>query len=134
MSKKSTPAQEYVYPAVFHENEDGTYTIIFPDLPGCISEGKSLGNAMKMAEAALTQWIEYLKDEKEDIPKPSQLQSIELENNEFVNFIRADIKDNRAVKRTISLPRWMDEQAAEEGLSLSKILQEALSKRFIPAN
>lgn len=100
--------QEYVYPAVFHANEDGTYTIIFPDLPGCISEGKSLGNAMKMAEAALTQWIEYLKDSKGEIPVPSNLHDIELENNEFVNFIRADIKDNRAVKRTISLPRWMD--------------------------
>ena len=132
--KECKTIQEYVYPAVFHANEDGTYTIIFPDLPGCISEGKSLGNAMKMAEAALTQWIEYLNDSKEEIPKPSNLQDVELENNEFVNFIRADIKDSRAVKRTISLPRWMDEQAAEEGLSLSKILQEALSKRFIPAN
>ncbi|WP_293556799.1 type II toxin-antitoxin system HicB family antitoxin [Phascolarctobacterium sp.] len=132
--KECKTIQEYVYPAVFHANEDGTYTIIFPDLPGCISEGKSLGNAMKMAEAALTQWIEYLNDSKENIPVPSKLQDVKLENNEFVNFIRADIKDSRAVKRTISLPRWMDEQAAEEGLSLSKILQEALSKRFIPAN
>ena len=78
--------QEYVYPAVFHANEDGTYTIIFPDLPGCISEGKSLGNAMKMAEAALTQWIEYLNDSREEIPVPSNLQDVELENNEFVNF------------------------------------------------
>lgn len=132
--KKCKTIQEYVYPAVFHTNEDGTYTIIFPDLPGCISEGKSLGNAMKMAEAALTQWIEYLNESNENIPAPSNLQDVELENSEFVNFIRADIKDSRAVKRTISLPRWMDEQAAEEGLSLSKILQEALSKRFIPAN
>lgn len=132
--KECKTIQEYVYPAVFHANEDGTYTIIFPDLPGCISEGKSLGNAIKMAEAALTQWIEYLNDSKENIPVPSKSQDVELENNEFVNFIRADIKDSRAVKRTISLPRWMDEQAAEEGLSLSKILQEALSKRFIAAN
>lgn len=134
MKNQKQILQEYVYPAVFHTNEDGTYTILFPDLPGCISEGKSLGNAMKMAEAALTQWIEYLKDSKEEIPEPSKLKSIKLENDEFVNFIRADVKDNRAVKRTISLPRWMDEQAAEEGLSLSKILQEALSKRFIPAH
>ena len=72
-----------------------------------------------------------MKDSKEEIPAPSNLQSIELDDNEFVNFIQADIKDNRAVKRTISLPRWMDEQAAEEGLSLSKILQEALAKRFV---
>ena len=49
-----------------------------------------MGNAMKMAEAALTQWIEYLKDSKEEIPVPSNLHDIELENNEFVNFIQAE--------------------------------------------
>jgi len=126
--------QEYVYPAVFHINEDGTYTILFPDLPGCISEGKTLGNAMKMAEAALTQWVDYLKDNQEDIPEPSRLQNVELDKDEFVSLIRADIKDTRAVKRTVSLPKWMDEQVAEEGLSLSKVLQDALSKRFASAH
>lgn len=45
---------EYVYPAIFQQNEDGSYTITYPDLPGCISEGKSLGNAMFMAQSALT--------------------------------------------------------------------------------
>lgn len=49
---------EYVYPAIFHSNDDGSFTIIFPDLDGCISEGKSLGNAMYMAQAALTQWMD----------------------------------------------------------------------------
>ena len=45
---------EYIYPAVFHLNrDDGSYTITFPDLPGCISEGKSLGNAITMAASAL---------------------------------------------------------------------------------
>lgn len=126
--------QEYVYPAVFHANEDGTYTVLFPDLPGCISEGKTMGNAMKMAEAALTQWVDYLKDNKEDIPEPSRLQNVELDKDEFASLIRADIKDTRAVKRTVSLPKWMDEQVAEEGLSLSKVLQDALSKRFASAH
>ncbi|MDR1149107.1 MAG: type II toxin-antitoxin system HicB family antitoxin [Spirochaetaceae bacterium] len=50
---------EYIYPAIFHRNEDESYTIMYPDLPGCISEGKTLGNAMYMAQAALTQWIDY---------------------------------------------------------------------------
>ena len=51
---------EYVYPAIFHANNDGSFTITYPDLPACISEGKSLGNALYMAQSALTQWIEYL--------------------------------------------------------------------------
>ena len=58
---------EYVYPALFHKNDDNSYTITYPDLPGCISEGKSLENALYMAESALTQWMEYLSDKD---PRP----------------------------------------------------------------
>ena len=70
--------KEYVYPALFHPNEDGTFTITYPDLPGCISEGKSLGNAMYMAQSALSQWIEYLLDKKQEIPPASQTRDINL--------------------------------------------------------
>jgi predicted RNase H-like HicB family nuclease len=62
---------EYVYPAIFHKNSDESYTITYPDLPGCISEGKSLGNAMYMAESALTQWMGYLTEKKQEIPHAS---------------------------------------------------------------
>lgn len=83
---------EYVYPAVFHPNDDSSFTVTFPNLPGCISEGKSLGNAMYMAQSALTQWIEYLTDKKQDIPLASGLNDIEAAPGEFVNLIHADIK------------------------------------------
>ncbi len=121
---------EYVYPAVFHPNEDGSFTITYPDLPGCISEGKSLGNAMYMAQSALTQWIEYLTDKKLEIPLASGLDCFETAPGEFVNLIRADIKDGRAVKRTVSIPKWMDDKVTESGLSLSRVLQDALKERL----
>lgn len=121
---------EYVYPALFHPNSDGSFTILFPDLPGCISEGKSLANAMYMAQDALTQWIEYLTDKKEPIPPPSDSRAIQTEGDQFVNLIRAELKEGRAVKRTVSLPQWLDEQASTAGLSLSRILQDALKERL----
>jgi len=121
---------EYVYPAVFHANDDGTYTISYPDLPGCISEGKNLANAMYMAQSALTQWIEYHADKKLDLPAASPARNIETDGNEFVNLIRADVKDGRAVKRTVSIPKWMDERVVASGLSLSRVLQDALTQRF----
>lgn len=121
---------EYVYPAIFHSNDDGSYTITFPDLDGCISEGKSLGNAMYMAQAALTQWIEYLTDKKQDIPEASNLKDVNPAADEFVSLIRADIKDGRAVKRTVSIPKWMDDQVSEAGLSLSRVLQDALKEKL----
>lgn len=122
---------EYVYPAIFHQNSDDTFTVTFPDLPGCISEGKSLGNAMYMAQSALTQWIEYLTDKKQPIPLASDFDNIRtIKKEEFVNLIRADIKDSRAVKRTVSIPKWMDDKAIESGLSLSRVLQDALKERL----
>ena len=121
---------EYVYPAIFHTNEDGSFTVTYPDLPGCITEGKSLANAMYMAQSALTQWLEYIIDKKQIIPSASNLKSIEVTSEEFVNFICVDMKDNRAVKRTVSIPKWLDDKAIEAGLSLSRVLQDALKDRL----
>ncbi len=121
---------EYIYPALFHANDDGSYTITYPDLPGCISEGKTLGNAMYMAQSALTQWIEYLTDKKMEIPAASNVSNIATESGEFVNLIRAEVRDDRAVRRTVSIPKWMDDMVSESGLSLSRVLQDALKAKL----
>lgn len=120
----------YIYPAIFEQNNDNSYTITFPDLPGCISEGKNLDNAMEMAYKALTQWIEYLLDEKESLPAPSDIKTLEPTTTQFVNLIRAEIRDNRAVRRTVSIPGWLDIKASDAGISLSKVLQDALKERL----
>jgi len=121
---------EYVYPAIFHTNNDSSYTVTYPDLPGCISEGKSLGNAIYMAESALTQWINYLIDKQKEIPKASSSQGLVIGENEFINHIRVEVKDGRAVKRTVSIPKWMDDEVIKSGLSLSRVLQDALNERL----
>lgn len=121
---------EYVYPAVFHKNDDNSYTITYPDIPGCVSEGKSLENALYMAQAALTQWMEYLIETKEAAPAASHIQKISVAQNEFVNLVRTDIKDNRAVRRTVSIPKWLDEKVSASGISLSRVLQDALKERL----
>jgi predicted RNase H-like HicB family nuclease len=122
---------EYVYPALFHKNKDGSYTIIYPDLPGCVSEGKSLESALYMAQSALTQWIEYLSEKKQELPQASEISAVKAHRNEFINLVRADIKDGRAIKRTVSIPKWMDDKAIKTGLSLSRVLQDALSERLV---
>ena len=124
---------EYIYPAVFHPNNNGSFTIIFPDLPGCISEGKSLGNALYMAEDALKQWASVMEEMGETIPAASPLSDVEVEGGEFVSLARAETKDSRAVRRTVSVPRWMDDEATKRGISYSRVLQDALSNRFTRA-
>jgi len=120
---------DYIYPAIFSSNENGSYTITYPDLPGCISEGKNLSNAIDMAQEALSQWLEYLVSEKQVIPSASEIKDIEVSKKEFANLIRINLRDERAVKRTVSLPRWMDEKVSEEGWSLSRVLQDAIAQK-----
>ena len=121
----------YVFPAIFHQNtDDGSYTVTFPDLPGCITEGKNLDEALYMAQSALSLWLEYSIGHKEPLPSPSAMAAIHTEPGEFSNLVRAELQDNRAVKRTVSLPKWMDDKAEEMGLSLSRVLQDALRKRI----
>ena len=121
---------DYIYPAIFLENDDGSYTVTFPDLPGCISEGRSLASAMDMAQSALSQWIEFLQSEKKAVPKALGIADVAAGENEFVSLIRVNIRDDRAVKRTISLPKWMDDKVSEEGWSLSRVLQDALAQKL----
>ena len=121
---------QYIYPAIFHANNDGSYTITYPDLPGCISEGKTLENALFMAQDALLQWIGYLLDKGQEIPEASDIKGLAIEENEFANLVCAEIKDGRAVKRTVSIPKWMDDRVIKSGLSLSRVLQDALIQRF----
>ncbi len=120
----------YLYPAVFHQNSDGSYTISFPDLPGCITEGKNLENSFRMAESALTVYLETALDTHEVIPAASEITAFPAASGEFLNYVRAEVRNNRAVRRTVSLPQWMDEQVSAAGLSLSRVLQDALRERF----
>ena len=121
---------EYIYPAIFEKNDDGSYTIIYPDLPGCVSEGKSLSDAIDMAQKALSQWIEYLSDENEPIPNPTDIKTIYITGNQFLSLVRAEIRGNRAVRRTVSIPDWLDTKATDAGISLSKVLQDALKEKL----
>ncbi|MDR0585930.1 MAG: type II toxin-antitoxin system HicB family antitoxin [Treponema sp.] len=121
---------EYVFPAVFHKNKDESYTITYPDLPGCISEGKNLGNAIYMAESGLKQWLNYLIDKKQEIPAASHLDKVKSNKGELVNLVRVELKDEHAIRRTVSIPKWMDDKAVSSGLSLSRILQDALAERL----
>lgn len=124
-------AKTFVYPAIFHLNsDDNSYTVTFPDLPGCITEGKNLENALYMAQDALNVWLEYTLEHNETIPAASSQHDICLATDEFINFIRTDIKDSRAVRRTVSIPKWMDDMVSEAGLSLSRVLQDALKERL----
>ena len=121
---------KYYYAGIFENAGEGGYAVSFPDLPGCYSQGATANEAFDMAQSALSQWIEYLIDKKLPVPAPSEITNIVCNSEGFVSLVCADIRDGRAVKRTVSIPKWMDDKVSESGLSLSRVLQEALTQRL----
>ena len=127
---------KYAYPAVFTPEEDGGFSIKFPDLEGCYTCGDDMVDSIAMAEDALALVLyEYEKDGRE-IPFPSSESSISLSDNEFINFIACDtleyrkMYNNRSVKKTLTIPEWLNEAAVAMDLNFSQDLQEALISKI----
>jgi len=125
-----------VYPAVFHPKSRGGITVTFPDLPGCVSEGIGEVQAICMAREALSLWIDTQTMCDKPVPAPSPVYAIRARHHEYVTLIDVDldtharVSKGKSVKRSVSLPEWMDRRAIQENISLSKELQLALTTRF----
>lgn len=134
--KEFTMATKLIYPAVFHPEEDGGYSVDFPDLLGCVTEGDTLSEAVDMAEDALGIYLYSLKEDKEPYPKPSDPADIKTEGRDFVSLVEYDevayLKrtDNHSVKKTLTIPAWMDTLAKEHNLNFSNVLQNAIRKEL----
>lgn len=119
------------YPAIFRTEDEG-YTIMFPDVEGCVTQGESLEDGYEMAVDALALQLSYYIDNKIELPKSSQPNEIQLQNNEFVAIIEFDVlqykkkHDSAAVKKTLTIPSWLNELAIEKNINFSQALQEAL--------
>lgn len=129
-------AKTYLYPAVFRPLGDGSYFISFPDIAGCITEGKDLNDAVAMARDVLSLYLLDAEEDRRAFPTPSMPSDIAHAADEFVSIIDADLDayrkalDRRAVKKSISLPAWMYERVKKEHINLSRFVQDALQDEF----
>ena len=128
--------KKYVYPAIFTPEEKGMYSVNFPDLDGCFTSGEDLADAMFMAEDVLAYSLYDLERDKLPIPAPSGITDFTLSNGQFVNLIACDtleyqkMHNNRAVKKTLSIPEWMNEVATSAGANFSQLLQDAIRREY----
>lgn len=126
-----------VYPAVFYPCEDKRgYTVILPDLPGCITEGDSLPDAIFMGTDAASGWLlDELEDGKE-IPPATPLDEVIPEKGGFANLLVLDMDayaekyGNKAVRKNITIPAYMNTYIEKNEISLSRIAQDAISDRI----
>lgn len=128
---------KYVYPAIFSP-EDEWYNVRFPDVEGCLTCGVGVYDAIAMAQDALPLMLMVLEDEGKTgiLGPPSEIRDIKLEDGEFATYITADtdqyrkLNRTRAIKKTLSIPEWLNELAVDKGVNFSQILQDALKNHL----
>lgn len=117
----------FVYPAVFHK-EDGDYWVEFPDLEGCHTYGASIPETMEAAQEALSAYLLTLLEQGRSIAAPSDISELHPEDG-FPSLVSCSIdqyRDTKAVKKTLTIPSWLNDRATAMGLNFSKVLQDAL--------
>ena len=127
--------KKLLYPACFYpcEEQEG-YTVVVPDLPGCVTQGGSLSDAIGMAVDAASGWI---LDEMEDgnpIPPASNVEDVQADERPggFVNLIVLDMDayaekyGEKAVRKNLTIPAWLNTYAEANNINFSRVLQDAL--------
>lgn len=126
---------KYIYPAVFDYAEDGI-SIEFPDLPGCFSCADTDEQALLMAEEVLGLYMENLESDGETIPEPTVLKDLLVNGNQktvlisvWMPLVRKAI-NNKSIKKSVTIPQWLDMMAREQDINFSYVLQEALKREL----
>ena len=134
-----------MYPACFFREENG-YSVIFPDLNWLATCGATLNEAMEMAVDCLAGYIYISQKDGDSIPEPSDIVSVnpdviaqELDitvEEAFVNMVTVDVESyakahfEKSVKKTLSIPAWLNKMAVEQNINFSQVLQEALIQKI----
>lgn len=123
------------YPAIFHKAEEGGFWVSFPDIPECLTQGDDITEAYEMAVEALGLCMEDFEKNKEEAPNASDPEKIQAEDG-FLVVVEFDMAEyrrkhnSRAVKKTLTIPEWLNEAAGKAGLNFSQVLQEALIQKL----
>jgi predicted RNase H-like HicB family nuclease len=124
-----------VYPAIFSYAPDGI-SIEFPDLPGCLPCGKTTEEALKNAKEAMALHLWGMENDNVPIPEPSPIDEIKLKPSQVIVLVEVylpiyrDAIENQSVKKTLTIPQWLNKIAEENHVNFSQILQKALKEHL----
>lgn len=120
-----------IYPAIFTPFDDGNgYTVEVPDLPGCITEGKTLIEAIEMGVDAASGWI--LTELEDGNKYPAASDDIDIPDGSFKNLLVLDIDayaekyGSKSIRKNITIPAWLNAYGEKNNLNFSRVLQDAL--------
>ncbi len=117
------------YVAVFHF-EESSYWVEFPDLPGCFSDGDTIEEAITNASAALGAHLCSMIERGLELPAPTAIQTVSTQGEDFASVVIADpmafTSRTRAVKKTLTIPEWLNDEAEKRHINFSSVLKQAL--------
>lgn len=126
---------KYIFPAIFDYAEDGI-SIEFPDLPGCLPCADTTEEALKNAKEALGLHLWGMETDGDPIPKPTAIEKLHPESNQVVVLVEVwmpgfrEAIESKAVKKTLTIPKWLNDLAEREKVNFSHILQSALKNHL----
>ena len=124
---------KYIFPVVLKPEEPG-YLVYVPDLD-INTEGENIADAIEMARDAICLWGVSQLEEGRKIPEIKDFDAPH-EKNEILTLVDVDFEeykkklDNRAMKKSVTLPYWLNQEAEKEGINFSRVLQEALKEKL----
>ena len=125
---------KYVYPVIF-EDDDGKIGVTVPDIPSTFTFGDDMADAIFMAQDVIAMMIATCyEDEGKEAPEPSRMEDIKTSG--IVSLVVADtdewrkLVDNKAVKKTLTIPSWLNRKAERASINFSQLLQDALCKKL----
>jgi predicted RNase H-like HicB family nuclease len=128
---------KYIYSAVLTPDQNGAkYYARVPDLPGCVTTGHDLRDAIEQITDAASGWLVVAEDQGLDIPPATEQDALPHDHNCTFSLIQVDtiasraLTDTRAVRKNVSLPAWMADLAEKRGINCSQVLQEGLRSRL----
>lgn len=126
------------YPALFHKAGEGGFWVSFPDIPECLTQGDDMAQAYEMAVDALGLALSCREKESQPLPAASDPTAITPDPGSFLAVIEFDMlaykkrTNSKAVKKTLSIPEWLNEAAMAAGINFSQVLQDALIAKIQP--
>ena len=123
------------YPALFHKAEEGGFWISFPDIPECLTQGDNMEDAYNMAIEALGLSLSDMKKNNIPFPTPSSVDNITVDSDAILVVIEFDLlaynkrHNSKSVKKTLTIPEWLNEEAVLLNINFSQVLQDALIEK-----
>jgi predicted RNase H-like HicB family nuclease len=127
---------KYVYPAVFHPEREGGFSVFFPDVECGATQGDTIAECIEAAEDFLCLALYRMEEGNQRVPQASDIKETASGPGDIVTLIAVDTEtyrryyENKLVKKTLNIPSWLNERAEGANINFSQTLQRALKEEL----